>query len=89
MREAGLITIADPGMDRALSEVKTAQCCHCGGHFPFGPGHTKDRGWCYRCNGPICGAGCLDCVPQEAMLEILEGTRRPDQVTVAGNLWLP
>jgi hypothetical protein len=89
MKEAGLITYFDPGSDKPLAEVKTACCKHCGGHFPFGPGHTKNRGWCFRCNGPVCGPGCAECVPMEAMLEIAEGTRNPTAVAVAGKLWLP
>ncbi len=88
MKDCGHITIMDPGSDKPLEVVKTVRCVHCGGHFPFGPGHTKDRGWCYNCNGAICGAGCLTCVPLEAQLEIMEGTRNPTAVSVGG-IWIP
>jgi len=93
MKEGGLLTIIDPGSDKPLAEVKTVKCVHCGGQFQFGPGYTKDRGWCGRCNGPICGAGCLECVPEEAMLEIMEGTRNPTAVSAGGefkgSIWVP
>jgi hypothetical protein len=75
MKDCGHITISDPGSDKPLEVVKTVQCVHCGGHFPFGPGYTKHRGWCYRCNGAICGAKCLDCVPIEQWLENVEKGR--------------
>lgn len=89
MKDCGHFTISDPGSDKPYAVVKTVQCCHCGAHFPFGPGYTKDRGFCFKCNGPICGARCLECVPMEAQLEIMEGTRNPTAVTVGGSLWIP
>lgn len=64
-------------------EGETVQCCHCGKHFFLSPQTTKDRGFCYRCGGFICGERCLNCVPIEAELEILEGTRNPTAVSVA------
>ena len=30
------------------------------------------RGWCMNCNGPICGPGCMTCVPEDQMLTNLE-----------------
>lgn len=70
--EAGLIVVTDPGSDRPLLEVKTLQCVHCGGHWVPKPGSGRVRGWCMNCNGPICGAGCKDCVPTEQLLENIE-----------------
>lgn len=32
----------------------------------------KMRGWCSRCNGPVCGPACAECVPQERLLENME-----------------
>ena len=87
-RDNGLVTILDPGSDRPLLEVKMLKCVHCGGQYPCQPGSGKVRGFCMRCNGPVCGPGCAECVPEEMMLEIIEGTRRPDQVTVGGMLWM-
>ncbi len=76
MKEAGLITLVDPGADKPLLETATLRCCHCGGHFPASP--TKGRGWCRNCAGPICGAGCLACVHWEQLLENLEAGRPLD-----------
>ncbi len=33
------------------------------------------RGFCLRCNGPICGPNCVECVPEEQLLENLEHGR--------------
>ena len=75
MQEKGRIIIVDPGMDRAVAEIGTAQCVHCSGHFPIQPGSGKIRGFCLRCNGPICGPKCAKCVPVEQMLENIEHGR--------------
>lgn len=68
MREAGLIIVSDPSADRPLLEVATAQCCHCGGHFPIRPGSGRLRGYCTNCAGPVCGPGCAECVPTDQLL---------------------
>lgn len=68
---------------------ETLQCCHCGCHWQLVKGSGKVRGFCMRCNGPTCGPACSkECVPQEKMLEIMEGTRNPTAVSVAG-IWVP
>ena len=42
----------DGGPDKITDLV----CCiHCGQIFNFGPGMTKGRGWCMKCNGYLCG----------------------------------
>lgn len=73
----GQMTIIDPGADKPIREIGTAQCKHCGGHFPIAPGSGRLRGFCMRCNGPICGPGCAECVPEEQYLENME-KGRPD-----------
>jgi hypothetical protein len=30
------------------------------------------RGWCFNCMGPICGPRCVECMPEEKLLEGLE-----------------
>lgn len=87
-REAGYIEIVDPGSDTPLLRERTYKCVHCGCHRQIVRGSGEVHGFCYRCNGFICGAKCLECVPEEMMLEIMEGTRRPDAVSVPV-LWLP
>src|SRR5688572_14285901 len=82
-REAGRVTLIDPGSDKPLAEFSTVQCCHCGGHFPtprFGASAEDKasrigRGYCSRCNAYICGANCLECVPLEQYLENVEHGR--------------
>lgn len=45
--------------------------------------------FCTRCNGPVCSAGCEECVHWKKKLEIAEGAASPTAVTVGGNLWMP
>lgn len=74
-REAGLITISDPGSDKPLLEAATIQCVHCGRHWVPQPGSGRTRGFCMRCNGFICGPECQECIPVEQMLENIEQGR--------------
>ena len=92
MKEAGRIIICDPGTDKPLLEAGTAQCCHCGGHWVVRPGSGKIRGWCMRCNGPVCGPACAKCVPTEQLLENMEKGRPLDFVPTmisVPRLWTP
>jgi len=43
----------------------TMQCKHCMKHWIVVPGSGRQRGWCLKCNGPLCGAEkCMkECVP--------------------------
>ena len=88
LKKAGYVIITDPSSDTPAFEADTLKCVHCGMHFRAQPGSGKIRGICFNCNGPICGPKCKECVPEERQLEIMEGTRDPSAVTVAGNLWL-
>ena len=74
----GLVFITEPGSDKKILEVDTLQCCHCGGHFALRPGSGNVRGFCARCNGPVCGPGCAACLPMEARLENAEAGRPAD-----------
>jgi hypothetical protein len=74
----------------------TLQCVHCHRHWhsklglPADPDRPKVwRGYCMNCNGPICGPGCIECVPREKKLEIIEGTASLTAVSVPVKLWLP
>lgn len=87
---AGYVSITDP--EGGLIEADTLQCCHCGRHWRVQPGSGKQRGWCMRCNGPVCGPGCAECVPQEQRLENLEQGRPAGHRRIAApvsGLWLP
>ena len=51
-RPAGAIITAEPS-GRTI-EADTLQCAHCGMHWQVQPGSGKRRGWCTKCNGPLC-----------------------------------
>jgi hypothetical protein len=94
MKESGFITIGDPGSDKAISVTPTVKCIHCGGMWEVKPGSGRVRGWCTKCNGPVCGPGCAACVPFERQLENVEAgksanTPGPIRVSVPRGLWLP
>ena len=76
-----------------IVEQKTIQCRHCGRHWVPSPGSGKVRGYCARCNGPVCGPRCGGkCVPVEAWLDNVEAGRPEDYraATVSvPKLWLP
>ncbi len=78
MKEAGTITLIDPGADRPILEVGTLQCVHCGGHFQPRPGSGIERGFCMNCNGPVCGRSCEKCVPVEQYLWNMEHNQPDD-----------
>lgn len=71
------MVFTDPGADKPLLEVKTFHCCHCGGQWVPKPGSGITRGWCTQCCAPICGPGCVECVPLEQYLDNLEKGRDP------------
>lgn len=87
LRPHGIAFTVDPETG-AMIEVETKQCCHCGLHWEVVPGSGKVRGYCMKCNGWFCGPHCCECVPIEKQLEIMEGTRNPTAVSVAGGMRL-
>lgn len=95
--EHGLGTIIDPSADRPFAEIPTTRCVHCGGHFPAPSfGNTQEarrnrigRGYCYHCDGYICGERCQECKPLERLLDELEGTVNPTAVSVSVPATLP
>lgn len=88
MKRHGYVTVCDPGSDKMLDEADTIQCCHCGGHFVVRPGSGTERGFCTRCNGFVCGRQCVECVPTELYLSILEGKATGKEVSVPV-IWQP
>lgn len=85
----GYFTIVTP--DQPTIEGETVQCRHCGSHFPISPGSGKIRGFCFNCNGPICGPDCQECIPYEKRLDMEDSGKSPTAVSVAtpSKLWLP
>lgn len=55
----------------------TIQCKHCGGHFVHQRGKAATRGWCFKCNGMLCGQKrCMkSCIPTEVELSTMEKGR--------------
>ncbi len=91
-KEAGIITVVDPGSDKSLFEEGTRQCVHCGFHWTATRGSGEIRGYCMNCKGPICGPKCLECVPAEQQIENMEQGRplnyKPVKSSVT-KLWMP
>lgn len=82
-REMGTATWIDPGSDKPLKEVGTLQCVHCGGQWIPAPGSGRLRGWCQNCAGPVCGAGCAECIPTDLLLTNMEKGRPLNYKVVA------
>lgn len=59
----GYIRVDEP--EGPPREYDTMQCSHCMKHWRVIPGSGQHRGWCLKCNGPLCGAQkCMtECVP--------------------------
>lgn len=53
----------------------TLQCVHCGGHWVPQKGSGRVRGWCTRCQGPVCGLSCARCLPLEKALDLMDQPR--------------
>jgi hypothetical protein len=90
-RESGLLTLYDPGADKPISEIPTTKCVHCGGAFQIVPNSGKLHGFCYNCNGIVCGPGCAGkCVPEEQLLENWEKGRPLDYKPIREQvIWMP
>lgn len=86
LRPHGLIVIQN--VDGSTFEGETRQCCHCGGHWLIQPGSGKVRGWCGKCSAWFCSPSCMECIPYEKMLDIMDGIAKPTAVTVAGGMRL-
>lgn len=73
MKPAGYVLTSDPDSGQQRQEIPAYQCVHCGFTWTPQPGSGIERGWCMKCNGPICGRGCADsCVPKEQQLLNIE-----------------
>ena len=54
---------------------ESVQCVHCGAHITIVPGSGRERGFCRRCMGVVCGhKNCWACIPEEQMLLNWEAT---------------
>lgn len=56
--------------------AQTIMCCHCNCQFLNVRLPGKARGWCMRCNAPVCpNPACDECVPFMQMIENIEKGR--------------
>jgi hypothetical protein len=73
---AGVLIITGP--DGRAENMDTVQCAHCGAHWVPEPGSGRERGWCFKHAGPLCGAAqCFTtCASQEQLIERIEAAAR-------------
>ena len=50
-------------VDGNEEQFETVSCVHCQVTWKFNPQNMKNRGYCYCCDGFICGKNCLECIP--------------------------
>lgn len=90
--QAGVIILGSIESDKII-EQPTLSCVHCSAHWVYRPGSGNVRGFCLRCNGPVCGPTCAGkCRPVEQLLENIEAGRPDDFTPTVVNvprLWLP
>lgn len=83
---SGELITTPHGSDKAIRHG-TLSCVHCQRTWVHTPGSGKVRGWCGRCNGPICSAECAEkCVPLEQMIENIEHGRELDYRPISVNV---
>ena len=72
---AGSVTVTEDGA--VTFEGETLRCTHCQAQWILRPGSGIERGWCFRCQGPLCGkdACAARCRHWERELEEIEGQR--------------
>jgi hypothetical protein len=65
-------------LDGTLEERDILVCCHCQYTWAVIPGSRRRRGWCLKCDGPLCGKKtCMTtCEPFERWLEEVERKSR-------------
>ncbi len=77
-RPDGWTLTTDRQTGETLDETDTLMCVHCQFTWQFRPGSGVERGYCYRCNGVLCGKhSCMiSCNPFEAVIEMKEAEYR-------------
>lgn len=77
-RTSGYSLLTAPGDNDHVEEGETLSCAHCQYTWTVRPGSGSKRGFCLRCNAPVCGKrDCLErCEPWEAKIEAIENRTR-------------
>jgi hypothetical protein len=71
-RPHGTIIISDPDAPHEIQR-DVLMCVHCQEMWVVSPGSGRQRGYCLKCNGPICGPKCAECQgPLEKRIEMYE-----------------
>lgn len=85
---AGLCTEMDDSGQ--VIEHDLMQCVHCQATWRYQPGSGRKRGWCRKCDGPLCGKpACFQsCTPIEMLMEQADKAIAQQQAE-APALWLP
>ena len=92
MKYDGEVVVTECGVGKPTLSAGTMACVHCGAHWIVEPGSGRVRGFCMECNGPTCGPNCVECIPQELLLENIEKGRPENYRPIMGNvprLWVP
>lgn len=77
LRPHGVGILADPDLPHE-QQSDYRQCIHCQKSWKVEPGSGRLRGFCMKCNGPICGPRCSECHgPFEKVCEDIEAGRVP------------
>ena len=77
LHPAGVGILNDPDLSHER-QIDFKQCVHCQTVWKVQPGSGRLRGFCMRCNGPICGPSCMECRgPWEQQNEDIEAGRTP------------
>lgn len=72
-RPSGHILVDDGHGEVVVADTK--HCVHCGAHWISVKDSGRIIGWCYGCDGYICGAKCAEHYPMEKKLEDFEAGR--------------
>lgn len=76
------------GLAGELTEGQALQCCHCQKMWLLVKGSGKQRGFCTKCMGYVCGPSCFECVPLERRLENIEAGR-PETTPTPVSIFVP
>lgn len=75
--------------DGRTEEYDVLQCVHCQFSWAYKPGSGAHRGWCRRCDGPVCGKSqCMTCNPIVQQMEDYDREFAAREAS-APALWVP
>ena len=77
-RARGAFLFLDESTGQWEEDAASLKCAHCEFLWQVKPGSGEKRGWCHRCDAPVCGKKlCMTtCVPWEQAMERAESAER-------------